>query len=138
MLSPYVNKAGYLVVSIYNENGKKYKWIHRLLGEAFVEGRKEKYVVDHIDGNPLNNSLNNLQWITQRENIQKGRSVEMSKIKNSKWYNITHPCGKVEVVQNLTEYARLHNITPQHLSRVVHGLRKHCQGLVVSYAGVCK
>lgn len=131
LLKPFINRAGYLAVSIYNENGRKYKWVHRLLGEHFVVGYEEGYVVDHKDGNPLNNSLSNLQWITQKENIRKGTAVKMSRLKNSKLYEITHPNGKVELIRNLTQYAKDHGITHQHLSRVAHGLRKHCRGLVI-------
>jgi|SaaInl5LU_22_DNA_1037371.scaffolds.fasta_scaffold48406_2 hypothetical protein len=37
---------------------------------ADVDG-KEEWVVDHIDDDPSNNALSNLQWITKRENTQK-------------------------------------------------------------------
>ena len=61
----------------------KYVAFHRVLATTFsdqikgwdrvvadVDG-KEEWVVDHIDGDPSNNALSNLQWITTQENIQK-------------------------------------------------------------------
>lgn len=51
--------------------------IHRLVALAFigpdptVEGGP-RYVVDHIDDNPYNNKVTNLQWITNSENLKKG------------------------------------------------------------------
>jgi hypothetical protein len=62
--------------------GKNYKF-HRILATTYsdqVKGwdrvvadvdRKEEWVVDHIDGDPSNNALSNLQWITKQENTQK-------------------------------------------------------------------
>ena len=41
---------------------------------ADVDG-KEEWVVDHIDGDPSNNALSNLQWITKRENTQKAKDA---------------------------------------------------------------
>lgn len=40
------------------------------LGEPPADGRK--YIVDHIDGNPHNNDISNLQYITYSENSRKG------------------------------------------------------------------
>jgi len=62
---------------------KKYVAFHRVLATTFsdqIKGwdrvladvdRKEEWVVDHIDDDPSNNALSNLQWITKRENTQK-------------------------------------------------------------------
>jgi len=41
------------------------------IGKHFVPGYFDGAVIDHIDSNPLNNHPNNLQWITQSENMLK-------------------------------------------------------------------
>jgi hypothetical protein len=50
------------------KDGKHY-YIHRLVAEAFCEGFDKKKIVNHKDGNRFNNRADNLEWLTQSENI---------------------------------------------------------------------
>lgn len=45
-------------------------YVHRLISEAFIPNTKNKPQVNHIDGNSLNNNIDNLEWVTASENIQ--------------------------------------------------------------------
>lgn len=65
----FINHSGYCLVSLKFDIGKK-KSVHRLVLEAFnpVDGMDELQV-NHKDGNKLNNRLDNLEWVTQSENI---------------------------------------------------------------------
>ena len=51
-------------------------YIHTAVAEAFVEKPdtpiEGRTVVNHIDGNKLNNCSSNLEWVSQHENVQKG------------------------------------------------------------------
>ena len=51
---------------------KKYvrKVVHRLVASAFIPNPHDKPEVNHIDSNPLNNSVGNLEWVTHSENMR--------------------------------------------------------------------
>ena len=65
----------------YNLNHKHYL-VHRAIYEAFYGEIPKGYDIDHIDGNPKNNTLSNLQAISHKENIQK-RNIDFSYVKNN-------------------------------------------------------
>ena len=58
------NSKGYLRVCI----GKKFYFIHRLVAEKYIPNPDNKEQVNHKDGNKLNNSANNLEWVNNQEN----------------------------------------------------------------------
>jgi hypothetical protein len=61
---------GYLTTKI-GLTTKQYqdKSIHRLVAEAFIENIHNKEYVNHKDGNKKNNNVDNLEWMTQKENV---------------------------------------------------------------------
>lgn len=58
------NTGGYASVSFSGQN----HLIHRLVAEAFIPNPYNKPQVNHKDGNKRNNSVDNLEWVTAREN----------------------------------------------------------------------
>lgn len=80
---------GYLFIGLRNGSGKKFFHIHRLVAECFVENKYNKKYVNHIDGNKKNNTFENLEWCTAKENSFHARSIGLTndygtKSKNSK------------------------------------------------------
>lgn len=69
LLSPN-KKSKYLFVTLYKDKKGKNHTIHRLVAEAFLNKSNEADVVNHIDGDKKNNNVNNLEWITQKENVR--------------------------------------------------------------------
>ncbi|NDC89398.1 MAG: hypothetical protein EB075_11460 [Bacteroidetes bacterium] len=68
VLSPARNPQGYLRVCLRNTSGKHYLWVHRLVLEAFVGQRPNGFETGHRNGNPSDNHLANLAWVTPAEN----------------------------------------------------------------------
>lgn len=57
-----------LRVTLSSGGKKKGLRIHRLMAKAFLPNPENLPEVDHIDGNPHNNNLSNLEWVTTKEN----------------------------------------------------------------------
>ena len=70
LIRPFDDGRGYNVVHLYKDKIRYTKKIHRLVADAFVEGKEEGYDVNHIDGNKKNNFAYNLEWCTRSENIK--------------------------------------------------------------------
>ena len=68
ILKPHRGKGGYCRVSLY-QNGKLKKiLVHVLVARAFLPNPNNLPIVHHIDNNPSNNRVENLQWVTHKEN----------------------------------------------------------------------
>lgn len=54
-----------------DEGGVFNALVHRLVAEAFIPNPDNLPEVDHIDNNPQNNNVNNLQWVSREQNMNK-------------------------------------------------------------------
>lgn len=114
-------KRGYYVVSL-RKDGKMYlRTVHILLGRAFLHNPLNKPQINHIDGNKLNNSLSNIEWVTQRENNLHARATGLHKSDGDK------PIGQykngvlVRTYKSVSEAARVN-----HYSRpMINGCISH-------------
>lgn len=71
ILTPKFNKSnGYYSYQITINKKRYYKYIHRLVAEAFLERTEERDQVNHIDGDKSNNIITNLEWCTGKENMK--------------------------------------------------------------------
>lgn len=70
ILKDCLNRDGYKLVSLSKSGRKKTFQVHRLVCEVFIQNQEAKEFVNHIDNDPSNNRLDNLEWCTPKENVQ--------------------------------------------------------------------
>lgn len=104
-LTPRVEKAGYTLFCLMLENGKKKTIrVHQLVYHSFKSTSPIKgMVVDHIDGDKSNNSLDNLQFISHSDNCAKGKTHTERKEKLPLYvrYSYTKKCVRYRVTKKL-------------------------------------
>lgn len=70
-LKPDRHKKGYLRVKITDATGvEHFPLVHRLVAEAFIPNPENKPFINHIDAQTDNNSVDNLEWVTNKENME--------------------------------------------------------------------
>lgn len=68
ILTPTMDRKGYLCVGITDGFKKITRKVHRLVGITFIPNPLNKPQIDHIDRNRQNNRVENLRWVTEHEN----------------------------------------------------------------------
>lgn len=126
-------KDGYLRVRLFNGEIYTSKMIHRLVAEAFIEYPDDGqiYEVDHINNNVKNNNLNNLRWITHRDNLEKSFSLNHQRVPKRKVYQFDLNNNLICVYESVCDAFRATKI--RHISECALGIRKTAGGYMWSY-----
>lgn len=91
-LSRFSKKKKYIRVCVrdYETNKIVSKRVHRLVWETFKGEIPEGMQIDHIDGNPENNRLDNLRCVTPKENSNNPNTIWKIQGKNNRMYGKKH------------------------------------------------
>ena len=73
-IKPYKLKNGYMQVGLCKDKKINHFFHHRLLAIPFIPNPENKRCVDHINGVRHDNGLENLRWLTHKENLNAFRS----------------------------------------------------------------
>lgn len=74
-----VKSSGYKIIKLTKDKKESHLYVHKLVAQAFIPNPENKPQVNHINGNKINNCVNNLEWVTAKENIEK--AIETGLIK---------------------------------------------------------
>ena len=158
VLKPNIMKTGYHTVELFNDSGSRRLSIHRLVAEAYIPNPEGLPQVNHKDENKANNSVDNLEWCTAKENMNYG-TAKVRRTKSRKWFYATEriketarkngkaACKKVVQSSRDLEFiasydsvkqaATLLNINASHISECCKGSYKTAGGYVWKYKEVC-
>ena len=76
LLRQKVSKKGYCTVALSKHGKIKYKMVHRLVAEAFLDNPKDLPQVNHKNENKLKNYVDNLEWCDAHYNMTYGVHAE--------------------------------------------------------------
>lgn len=124
-----LGKNGYLYVTLYSNNVSKKLYIHRLLGLLYLDNPEGKRTINHIDGNKTNNSLHNLEWATDGENIkhahQTGLNKGRSKVTDDHLLEIYTRFFKGESLTSISNDLPYNNVTvSNHFKKYIESLNE--------------
>jgi hypothetical protein len=108
--------------------------VHRLVAKAFIPRTKNRDIVNHIDGNRTNNRIENLEWVTPKENVIHSFKFGSRKICKQvpKKTILTdfqvNQIGKLRELYTVNQIAKLFNIEYQSLKNIIHK-KKQCERL---------
>ncbi len=87
ILKNCLNSKGYYIVNLHNNKAKTFQ-VHQLVAIAFLNHKPcgLKLVVDHINNDCLDNRLDNLQIVTNRQNVSKDIKNKTSKYTGVCWH----------------------------------------------------
>lgn len=111
-LKPGIRNKNYLGIKLQGKNFL----IHRLVASAYIPNPDNLETVDHIDGNVKNNCVNNLQWMSNENNVKKSLSKKIKCVETSAIYS------------SMMEAERQTNVPHQNISKACNGKLKIAGG----------
>lgn len=125
ILKPGTRRDGYLSVTLCKNGVVRNFLLHRLVASAFIPNPDKKFQVNHLDENKQNNSVENLEWCSAKENSNYGTRTKRASEKLSK------PVLCVElnrIFPSLSEAAKQLGLYVGNLSFVLTGRYKTAGG----------
>ena len=132
ILKPSKNQQGYITYNLMR-GGKVYeKPLHRLLMETFIPNINNLPCINHIDGNILNNSLDNLEWCTYSHNNKEAYKLGLKKprLKSKTILQIDRNTGNIIKEWKNSYEPKILGYSPSNINMCCNGIRKSANGYI--------
>ncbi len=123
-----LDRGGYKIVSITDPRGKERKiFVHRLVARAYIPNPNLYPIINHKDGNPSNNAVENLEWCTYAQNSQHAHDTGLNTTRKAvlKLDSDGNVLARYESVRSA---AKSIGLTPEAVSHVCRGKNKTAGG----------
>lgn len=125
-----ITKGYYRVHLCKNKKIKSY-FVHRLVAEAFIDNPLNKPFINHLDCNTKNNYYKNLEWCTQKENINYAQKINSSyNDRNKKVGQYDKNNNLIKVYDSISEASRQTGIFTSSISYSANKKRKSGGGYI--------
>jgi hypothetical protein len=121
--------AGYYVITIDNITYR----LHRIIALTFIDNPENKEQVNHIDGNKLNNSVSNLEWVTNKENQIHKFKIGLGNNYTRKIVQYDLEMNKLKEFNSIIEASKELNIGKSNIGGVITNHRKTAGGFIFKY-----
>ena len=134
-LKMLVTNRGYHRVDLSKNNVVKHHQVHRLVIIAFkgYDANPERNCVNHKDENPRNNNLDNLEWVTTKENTNYGTGLYRRGLKRQKPIYAVDKTGKKQPFESIKTCSSKLNLSSAHIVQVLKGQRPSHKGYTFEY-----
>ena len=136
ILKGRLSRSGYLQVNIKRDEDGKFinQYIHRLVAIYFIDNPENKREVNHKDGNKINNTLDNLEWVTSSENQMHRHSIGINKTSNKKIGMFDKDNNLIQEFDSIvTAYKTLNKPSRVNIDNVLQGKQKTAYGYFWKY-----
>ena len=120
--------SGYIYLRV---NIQKYA-LHRLVASTFIENINNKPIVNHIDGNKLNNCVNNLEWVSVQENNQHNHNIGLIKVFKRPIIQYNLQMNEIKRFDSIKEAND--ELKIETIKKVLYGKQKTAGGFIFKYA----
>ena len=117
---------GYLRVMLYKDGYKQWSSVHRLVSNAFIPNPDNLETVNHIDENRSNNRVDNLEWMSPKQNTRYSQSKPINQFTLDGKFIRTWEC--IREVQYQLGYNQ------SFISKCCRGIYKTAYGFLWRYA----
>lgn len=122
----------YYLVRLSSKGKQRNFSVHRLVAEAFILNPENKPQIDHIDGNTINNTVENLRWCTAKENCNNPLRLNKFLGANNHYFGKRHSV-KTRQKMRLSHQNKVRNVKNISTNQIYPCIREAAVSV-----GVCK